>query len=96
MKIQLDTQAKTIKLEDRVKLDEFVKLLNKLLPQGEWKEFTLEANTTINHWSNPVVIREYPRERYPWIWYGDGLNKHPVRKTEISYSLNAGKFNIEG
>lgn len=41
MKIQLDTTNKTIKLEGEIKLSEMVSTLEKLLPKGLWKEFTL-------------------------------------------------------
>lgn len=53
MKIQLDTTQKTIKIEEQVKLSKLVETLERLLPKGEWKEFTLETNTTISYWSNP-------------------------------------------
>ena len=41
MKIQLDTTLKTIKLESDVKISDLIKILKKLLPDGEWKTFTL-------------------------------------------------------
>lgn len=43
MKIQLDTTNKTIKVEESVKLQELTDALEKLLPNGEWKEFKLET-----------------------------------------------------
>jgi hypothetical protein len=56
MKLQLDTENKTIKLEKDVVLSNLIETLEKLLPHGEWKEFTLETNTVIHQWSNPVVL----------------------------------------
>jgi len=59
-----------------------VKILEGILPEGKWKEFTLETNTIINNWSTPIIIREYPvitpTLPYPtWPWYcsstGDDL-----------------------
>lgn len=74
MKIQLDTDSKIIKLESDVKLSRLIETLEKLLPKGEWKQFTLETNTVIHNWKTPYVFREidiqpvpyYPT--YPWYW----------------------------
>jgi hypothetical protein len=72
MKLQLDTVAKTVKVEGTVNLKEFYDTLTKLLPDGQWKEYTLEANTTIVNWQNPVVIdRWHPAPYYPW--YGSPI-----------------------
>lgn len=62
MKIQIDTQAKTIKLEQSAKLSELNELLEKFLPNGEWKEYTLETNTIINNWAAPIIIDRWR----PW------------------------------
>lgn len=53
MKLQIDTTKKIIKLDEKVKLSELVKVLGKLLP-GEWKEYTLETrnNDYVTCWSN--------------------------------------------
>lgn len=67
MKIQLDTEKKTIKLDSNVKLEKLIDTLEKLLPKGEWKKFTLETNTQISYWTNPIIYREYPSyPYYPW------------------------------
>lgn len=75
MKLQLDTTLKTIKVEENVKLSKFMDLVKKLLPNNEWKDFTLETNTTITHWSSPYIIEKIiEREKlydpylphYPW------------------------------
>lgn len=65
MKIQLDTNSKTIKLEESVNLGELQELLEKFLPNGQWKEFKLETNTVINNWTNPIIIDRYV-PYYPW------------------------------
>lgn len=65
MKIQLDTTAKIIKVEESVTFGELTEFLEKLLPNGLWKEFKLETNTIIN-WSSPTIIREYPPHRQLW------------------------------
>ncbi len=63
MRIQLDTNQKTIKVEESVNLDEFMKAVKKLFPNNEWKEYRLETNTIIN-WTYPIVYEPY--KVYPW------------------------------
>lgn len=107
MKLQLDTENKTIKIESDILLKDLVRTLEKLLPKGEWKEFTLQTHTTINNWNSPIVIREYPRYKY-WEqpWYSAlsskeefnkdfSLNKVNNLKAINSVSLKAGTFNLE-
>lgn len=100
MKLQLDTDAKTIKIEGTVKLKKLVETLEKLLPKGLWKEFELENNTKIVGWTNPIIVEKiiernpcptYPS--YPWIAYCD---THDA-KVEIlcASDLNSGTFNVE-
>jgi hypothetical protein len=92
MKIQLDTTNKTIKIEENVKIDKLISTLKKLLPDNEWKQFTLETNTTINNWTYPITIREYPAyPHYPWYCNGTDLNKEYVSK----FKMTAGIFNAE-
>ena len=87
MKVQLDTTNKTIKLEQSIKLSELVKNLEKLLPKGEWKEFTLETNTVINNWHNPINVT--PRWRY-YYWGQPWYNTMTTTCQNIaSTSLNA-------
>lgn len=94
MRIQLDTSAKTIKVEGNVKFSELIETLEKLLPKGEWKKFTLETNVTINTWSNQIIIerdRPYRPWDYPQIWY----ETRSSGNTNTDYKLNSGTFNIE-
>lgn len=73
MRLQIDTGRKTIKVDEAVKIDKLVATLRKMFPNDEWKEFTLETNTTIQYWTNPVIIKEYPRPYYQeWPWYKGG------------------------
>lgn len=63
MKLQIDTKEKTIKVDTNVKFNELIKVLDKLLPK-EWKEYTLESNSTIVWGTYPVhpwTLRE------PWV-----------------------------
>ena len=60
MKLQIDTENKTIKVDENVLFSDLVKVLNKLLPK-EWKNYTLETNSTW-YWYNPIPY--YPSQ--PW------------------------------
>lgn len=78
MKIQLDTTAKTIRVEETVNLGELIDALKALLPDNLWKTFKLETSSVI-YWSNPIVIERpvypYVNPYYPtplpWITYTD-------------------------
>ena len=95
MRIQIDTDQKTIKIEKNALLKDVIKTLNKLLPNGEWKEFTLETNATISHWCS----------HYPWSYYAGGIalstDKMNVpytltmSSTQNALSMNSGVYNIE-
>ena len=103
MRLQLDTTAKTIKVEGTVNLNELFEALEKLLPKGLWKKFSIESNTTIVWAEPPVVIRPwYPY--YPWwerpvIMYGATAgtvdNKESLISGDIQYSLAQGTYNVE-
>lgn len=96
MKIQLDTEKKTIKLESSVEMSKLIETLNKLFPNKEWKKFTLETNTTIEHWSSPLVIHEhhdvYPTPYWqPWYTTTNMVNTdYSVKANSTSLNLNAG------
>ena len=67
MKLQLDTTNKTIKIEENVQFSKLMSVVKRLLPHGEWQDFTLLTNTTIEHWSTPIIYREYyPNPTTPW------------------------------
>lgn len=67
MKLQLDTDKKTIKIEESVNIGEFLKTLNQLLPNELWKEFTLEVVPLSIDWpQNPIIIPQpYVPPVYP-------------------------------
>lgn len=88
MKIQLDTENKTIKLESSVEMSKLIDTLNKLFPNKEWKKFTLETNTTIAHWSSPIVIERYHQPYYPWYYVVSASSK------SADYSVKAGNTNL--
>lgn len=74
MKLQIDTVAKTIKLEQSAKITQIIAMVKKLLP-NDWKEYHLEAVQTIYNWYNPVYI--------PSVWT-------PQPYIPFTYTTNAG------
>ena len=99
MKLQLDTEKKTIKLEDSVGLGELIDTLEKLLPNGAWRDFTIETNTNIEYWGNPIIIKETnpiwvePYPRTPWITYDINTTGSGIEKND--WQFNTGVYNIE-
>lgn len=99
MKLELDTTKKTIKIEEEVKLTKLISVIKRLLPNGEWQDFTLLTNTTINHWSNPIIYKEYwptskPWREYPWI-ISNPIYYTNTNNDSTAYQLKAGTYNID-
>lgn len=96
MKIQIDTTAKTIKVEGNINLSDLFDALQKLLPEEEWKNFSLQAVTVIE-WVNPITIPYVPYVPYvptqPYVpWYGSPII---TCGTFTDYTLNSGVYNIQ-
>jgi hypothetical protein len=103
MKLQLDTTAKTIKIENDVLLGEFFEKIMVILPNDSWREFKLLTETKIK-WGSPIIIKDYPTypwwpqtpyEPYPyhpWITYGETTK---VTEEKPYYTFNAGIYNID-
>lgn len=93
MKLQLDTTEKTITIQESVKLSELIDVLKKILPNDEWKKFSLLYNQEIRYWNNPIIIKEYPKypnpicPPYPWITWSN--------TTSNAYQMNAGVYNLQ-
>jgi len=103
MKLQLDTTNKTIKMENNVNLKELFDILEKMLPNNLWQEFTLEANVTINWTTSPYIIERgaypahpyYPADPYPWtIWCGD-YSSDTHTNASPQYTSTSSTYNIE-
>ena len=96
MKIILDTLKKVIKINESVTLGEFFETIERMLPLGEWKEFRLEVDVSINlQWVTPIILREYinplPVINYPsYPWY------KPYPDITYSNQLLTGTYCIEG
>jgi hypothetical protein len=67
MRIQIDTEDKTIRLEADTMLGEFVESIKKLLP--DWESYKLTMGQ-ITYWSHPIVIDRIPISPYspPYWW----------------------------
>lgn len=87
MKLQLDTDKKTIKIDESVKLTKLMQVVKKLLPNGEWQDFTLVTNTTIQQWTNPIIYKEY-HSTLPYWWQQPWYN--PVYPTYVGVGINSG------
>ncbi len=61
MKLQIDTEAKTVKIDELVNISELVKVLRKMLP--DWKEYSIMSDVV---WSYPL----YPS--YPYYMWDTG------------------------
>lgn len=99
MKLQIDTKEKTIKVEDNVRLGDLCDTLERLLPEGIWHDYTLEANTVINNWTNPIIIKEIVPYAPTPIWYEWKDTTPPYHPTvtfsDSTMALNEGTFNIQ-
>ena len=71
MKIQIDTKKRIIILQDeKTILDELILFLEKILPNGEWKEYYIDVVSgisNINITYPPIIIQE--GKKIPWIDY---------------------------
>lgn len=77
MKIQFDTTSKTIRIEERVNLGEFIEKMEMLLPNEQWKEFKLEV-TVLTNWINPIIIEKPIPFTNPYkpFWYQQPYTTH--------------------
>jgi len=95
MRIQLDTGAKTIKLESDVLISVLIETLEKLFPKGEWKKFKLETNVIISNWNTPIIIEREVIKEKPWNPYTQPYY-HYFGTTSRNWQLcNSGIFNLQ-
>lgn len=92
MRIQLDTIDKIIKIEDKVNLKELFAFLDKILPNKEWEEFSLEISV-INNWTTPTIVPWYPYQpfypNYPWYGANGNVGVMPLSSGIYNISSNA-------
>jgi hypothetical protein len=67
MKLQLDTDKRTIKVEEDVVLQKLIMGLEKLFPDDEWKTYTLLTGSTITWTTYPTYIYKWDQPSWdPW------------------------------
>ena len=104
MKILLDTENKTITLQEPINLGELFTWLNNLLPLGEWKSYKLDTNI-INSTIYPSPQPWKPNQPWyeqPWITYDTNTAPNtPIPRDFVitaggnSYSINSGTYLID-
>lgn len=67
MKLQIDTVAKTIKIDQTVKIKELIDVLDKLLPK-EWKDYSIETGSVIYWPSYQLIKYNWPQIHNPGTW----------------------------
>ncbi len=106
MRLQIDTTQKTIKVEGKVNLLDLVETLERMLPDGVWKTFSLETDVQII-WSEPIkLVPSWPY--YPWwtpVMYYRTVTDSPTVTSpaytlttdgeEGLWTLTEGTYNIE-
>jgi hypothetical protein len=94
MKMQIDTTAKTIKIEGAVKLSVLFDHLQKFFPGGEWEDYDLQTNTVINNWASPIIINKpYPYQWTGSLFYVGGATT--ITGTTISQSASCGTYVLD-
>lgn len=71
MKLQIDTLNKQISIQEAVNLEDLFDFLERLLPNKEWKSYSISSSYT-QPFINPIVVPYYPIEKetqYPWTTY---------------------------
>ena len=58
MKLQIDIDNKTIKIEESISLKKLFDVLNGLFPENAWEEYKLITETIVN-WSYPIQITPF-------------------------------------
>ena len=73
MKFIIDTEKKTILLEEDVTLQQLSDLLGKMFPDGDWKEYTLLQTEDIN-WNKFIPTQSPQPMIHPGQPYWGGTN----------------------
>lgn len=95
MKIQLDTKAKTIRIEEPVNLKEFMGILKKILPNNEWESYSLDGSPIYN-WTSPIIVERPYRWPDPWPWQQPIITYCDNVKTTNPYTIEgSGIYNLQ-
>ena len=104
MKIQIDTDNKTITINEDVLFKTLIAELDKLFPNKSWEHFKL-LTTPIVNWVSPIIIEPYypthptyptypTYDTYPWILTGTTFNTNGITDN-FSVNYNSGTYNVE-
>ncbi len=99
MKLQINTDVKTITIDEAVEAGELFELLNTMFPNFTWKSYMIIPEKVILHWKDPITIPWTPRPwfdpiipytpttpvTYPWVTCGTTSDSIPNTMT-----MNAG------
>ena len=59
MKLQIDTENKTVKIDSNILLSGLFNALESLFPDGAWEELTLEVNSIIStNWQGQKHLKD--------------------------------------
>jgi hypothetical protein len=64
MKLQIDTQSKTITIEEAISFGELYDMLSAMFPKMGWRDYLLCPVEKIEIWKDPIVV---PWNPAPWI-----------------------------
>lgn len=67
MKFTIDTEKKVISLVEKTNMFALIEAIKKLLPDGEWRDYDIDTNVTVN-WQSPIYI-PYRDTIRPWWEY---------------------------
>lgn len=59
MRLQVDTEAKTIKFDESHKLGKLMTVISGMFPNDEWQDYTLIPHI-ITNWVNPIYWDQLP------------------------------------
>ena len=89
MKLQVDTNLKTITVEESINLGELMDVLNDMFPKFAWREFTICPVKTIEHWTNPISIPWTPWQPITTPWVTPGTAPYTPSWGTVTCSGNA-------
>lgn len=69
MKLSIDEEKKIIKIEGDVKLGELFDLLNKRLPNDEWKEFQLDMDESFTKFIKNINVKTGFPQSYTYKYF---------------------------
>jgi hypothetical protein len=64
MKLQINTEIKTITIEEAVSFGELFDMLSAMFPKMEWRNYLLCPVEKIEVWKDPIVV---PWNPAPWV-----------------------------